>query len=241
MELGKVCRICQIHKTCSEFVKISSTSNKYKNICKECKKLQSREYFQKNKIKIKEKRKTYYEQNKDKVLQKVADYYEENRSKIIERSKNRKILNPEAVKIERKRYVNNNKKKVKEINERYRKNNRDKILLRRKTYSLENREKILEARRKYYVENKATCLAGVIKRDMQKKKAIPPWADLNSIKILYLKAKQITETTGIKHVVDHIIPLRGKTVCGLHVHTNLRVISWEENASKSNKFIEELL
>lgn len=44
----------------------------------------------------------------------------------------------------------------------------------------------------------------------------------------------MTQTTGRRHVVDHIIPLQGRTVSGLHVETNLRVIEHHENARKHN-------
>jgi len=55
------------------------------------------------------------------------------------------------------------------------------------------------------------------------------------------QSRRITEQTGTPHHVDHIIPLRGKNVSGLHVHQNLRIISSDENQRKNNKFLPELL
>ena len=67
------------------------------------------------------------------------------------------------------------------------------------------------------------------------KRATPRWADLNAIAALYAEAKRLTKETGVPHSVDHEIPLKGETVCGLHVPWNLRVITQEENLVKSNK------
>lgn len=66
------------------------------------------------------------------------------------------------------------------------------------------------------------------------KKATPIWLTADQrqqIKNLYLEASQHQPTLH----VDHIVPLRGKTVCGLHVPWNLQLLSAEENVRKGNK------
>lgn len=68
--------------------------------------------------------------------------------------------------------------------------------------------------------------------------ATPGWlteADEDSIRALYAEAVVLSETTGIPFEVDHIVPLRGKTVSGLHVPWNLQVIARSANRRKQNK------
>ena len=64
--------------------------------------------------------------------------------------------------------------------------------------------------------------------------AIPKWADFRHIKSIYRQATQMPD-----FVVDHIIPLQNKYVCGLHVENNLRMITKKENSSKGNKLLAE--
>lgn len=63
----------------------------------------------------------------------------------------------------------------------------------------------------------------------------PQWADHDAIRAMYQKAQQQTLTTGVRHHVDHIVPLRSKIVSGLHVHHNLQVLPEKDNMKKGNR------
>jgi ribosomal protein L40E len=92
-------------------------------------------------------------------------------------------------------------------------------------------------RENYYPNNSDKFIKTARSRyDKIFKNATPSWADLDKIKEIYKLAKILTEQTGIQYEVDHIIPINNMFVCGLHVETNLQVITKEENRRKSNKF-----
>ncbi|MBR8303725.1 hypothetical protein KDW49_23730 [Burkholderia dolosa] len=74
------------------------------------------------------------------------------------------------------------------------------------------------------------------RRRARERRATPPWLSplqRTMIAILYAQAETLTRDTGVLHVVDHIVPLDGKLVCGLHVPWNMRVTHWRENAVKA--------
>jgi hypothetical protein len=74
------------------------------------------------------------------------------------------------------------------------------------------------------------------RRDDPKPRRTPAWADVNAINRIYDEARRLTATTGIRHSVDHVIPLCGRTVTGLHVATNLQIITLKENSRTGNRW-----
>lgn len=66
--------------------------------------------------------------------------------------------------------------------------------------------------------------------------ATPIWADRTKILEIYLLCRSMNKE-GIEYHVDHVIPIQGRIVCGLHVEANLSIIGAKENISKSNKFV----
>ena len=131
--------------------------------------------------------------------------------------------------------------------------NKEKAKARARAWELANPEKALEKKRKWREENReqhnATNRAWNAKnqhvktahegkRRAAKMQRTPNWLtpdDLFFIEEAYHLAKLRTELTGIEWHVDHILPLQGKTVSGLHVPTNLQVIPAKENLKKSNR------
>lgn len=89
-------------------------------------------------------------------------------------------------------------------------------------------------------KNPARVKANKIKYETKRLVATPLWASLDEMNKIYEQAKMLTITTGIKHQVDHIIPINGERVSGLHVLSNLQILTQAENVSKSNIYAELL-
>lgn len=62
------------------------------------------------------------------------------------------------------------------------------------------------------------------------------WACPELMKRNYEYAKLMAEITGEPWHVDHMVPMQGKNVSGLHVHNNLQVIRGSENMAKGNRY-----
>ena len=132
-------------------------------------------------------------------------------------------------------------------------NRKDEVRDKKHDWYLENREQVIqtaatrpatvlrEYRNAWKEANKVQVRADTKARRRKHRDATPPWLtrkQKSEIRQLYQIAITMTQTTGEQYVVDHIVPLRGEEVCGLHVPWNLRVITQEENLKKSNKLVD---
>jgi len=101
----------------------------------------------------------------------------------------------------------------------------------------ENREQHNAYNRKWNKNNKPVKAALECKRRAVQLQRTPSWdPDAHLIVAKYQVAAMLSQASGTPYHVDHIIPLQGKNVSGLHVFSNLRVIPGVENVKKSNKY-----
>lgn len=89
-------------------------------------------------------------------------------------------------------------------------------------------------------KNKHIVNALIARRTATKIRATPLWADHDAMRAIYAEAVRLTTASGVKHEVDHIVPLCNPVVCGLHWEGNLRVITKVENIRKSNRLLETI-
>lgn len=141
--------------------------------------------------------------------------YQRNKQRYIDRAAKWALENP---------------KRSREI--RQKEENKKKARLRTKEWVSKNKEKKREYDREWVKNNRAVSNSHKAKRRAKERRATPAWltqANLEAIKAIYIKAERLSKETGIPHQVDHIVPLSGKTVSGLHVPWNLRAIPAPEN------------
>lgn len=98
----------------------------------------------------------------------------------------------------------------------------------RRKYAADNKEKLRGYSRAFYRRNPHVARHNARLRQVSQAQRTPAWADLNVIREIYRLCPE-------GHHVDHVIPLNGKTVSGLHVEYNLQYLTAAENVRKSNR------
>ncbi len=121
----------------------------------------------------------------------------------------------------------------------YRLVNKDRLEVSKKAEYEKNKQKHLDTKKQYRQLNKGKINALVAARKMIVKQRTPFWLsdiDIERIRNEYRLAALLTKLTSEPWHVDHIIPLQGKNVSGLHIPGNLRAMRGVENISKKNRF-----
>jgi hypothetical protein len=175
------------------------------------KKASRKRYYEKHKEIISAKNKVLYQNNKKEFCRKNKEYRDKNKEEILARKK-----------------------------KRYEKN-RETLIARVKEHYIKHKEKILARCKEYRKENKGKIRAHWGKRRADKRNRTPKWLSKDDLWILenaYELAHIRSNMFGFNWHVDHIIPLRGTTISGLHVPNNIQVVPATWNLRKSNVAIE---
>lgn len=224
---SRVCKDCGTEKPINEFYR-KGNSGRFFTSCKDCCKARDKLNYEKNKEAKLAKCAIRRSEKKDYIKQYMAAYYLKNRERVLERCE--EYRNRDGV-----------KDRQRERGNQYYAARSAEIQSKRKAALMadeERRLRYIEYQKRHYQENKPMYRAKLNRYRVKKFSATPAWADLEAIKRVYQLADKISKETGIKHEVDHIVPLQGKTVCGLHVECNLQVIPYYQNRSKANKHME---
>lgn len=205
---NKTCTKCNETKSLEQFGKDSRLASGLRSECKECRSALMR---------------ARYVDKKEVILAKVKEYASANKEKIAEAKSLRYQRDKDQIRAKQKVYAKENAEKLAKSHADWHARNPDK----RKQYN------------SVWVErNKSHFQSLLAKYRANKFSATPDWADLSVIEFLYATRSYISQETGAMWHVDHIVPLQGKAVCGLHTHTNLRVVPAIVNLRKGNKFAD---
>ena len=166
--------------------------------------------------------------------------------------------NPETAKAHFRAYREKHREEIREYNKKYyRKIANDPVKYKEllskirtwrranpeRAYAWEKRnpEKHAQYVKSWQARNRSKGVSIVRARQLRKCRAMPKWLDQDDVTAIdrfYEQAVQYTVATGIPHAVDHIVPITGKNVSGLHVPWNLQILTRSENSKKSNLHVD---
>ena len=181
-----------------------------------------------------------------------AAYYRAHREANLAASKKWQRKHAAELKVYRTGYCKENKARISSRGKAWRDANKLYISTQRKqkradnlalalayeaTWRSKHRAELVQATRKWQRENPGIVNARNMQRYATKLHATPPWLTaehLRQIEAFYIEAKRLEAQDGIKRHVDHVYPLQGKTVSGLHVPWNLQILTATDNVKKHN-------
>lgn len=161
------------------------------------------------------------------ALRATAGYAELQRQKEQERLRDPVYAEAERTR-ERERSAKRRAQSRELLNEQARKRHQERM------FDPDYRATKAETALRWVKSNPAKACANVMRRQATKLNATPAWADLVAIRAVYEEAARRRDA-GEPCEVDHIVPLRSKLVCGLHVVANLRLVTPFANKSKGNR------
>lgn len=183
--------------------------------CAECAKREARHHYQNNKEKCMIAARQRYHDNAEEKKAYNRRYVEENKEKVS---------------VARREYRQKNKDSIREYMRRWRKDNSQHVRDYMDQWRKQNPEwdhEYYKSNQSYYYAKLAERRAKLLQRTIKCKE--------DEINAIYAEAALMRKTGEDVHV-DHICPLQGDLISGLHCPNNLQIISAYKNTSKGNKF-----
>lgn len=187
-------------------------------------------------------KKQYRQTHAAEIAAYMLKYREANKDKLAEQTRQYRLANPEKIKEWKARWMQTDKGRAygREVSKRLYHEGKTRATLQK--YRDANKHKAQARHKKWIAEFPWKNAAKEARRRARKHNATPLWfsqKDQIWLELMFAFAKKLEQNTGVKYHIDHIVPLKGRTVCGLHWLENWAIIPASENISKSNFFKEQ--
>jgi len=204
----KACSKCRVEKPSKDFYKDKRLKSGLQSQCKACSLVVKKKKYQENPELKKAKSQQYRTEHPDYC----KDYYAANQDRYLAFSRVFRQEHPDKAKADNEKFKRDNPEYFQE-------------------YRDTHKEETAARTKKWTQENPARKAASTAKRRAALLQRTPPWLTDEH----WARIQEIYDSCPPGHHVDHIIPLQGETMSGLHVPWNLQHLTSEDNLSKSNK------
>jgi len=225
----KTCSCCRVEKEFSEYYRDKKTKDGMYSRCKPCHIGTTAKWASENKASRAKTMRDARAKDPDKFRaysrKTQAEAYSKNPDKFRERSAKNRRTNPAKTNASSSAARAKNPDGAIQYQSAYYERHKDRL-----------KENIKQRAERLREELKPVNCEKSMRRNAKKKNASPSWASRSAMQAIYADAAAATKATGIQHHVDHIVPLQGKTVSGLHVEFNLQILPKSENQSKGNRW-----
>jgi len=235
----KSCAKCKASKAPSEFYASKRFKDGRRTECKLCERTRALDWRNGNLDRARQSKRNWTSANSVYVLAYAKRYHQDNRDQVRAKARQRSaqqwVENPELMRARNLDYKRRNPEKNRAAAREWARANAERNRARARRWAELNNARVIANVMAYAKLHPEIQRLQVQRRRAALAAAKVRWEDDFFIAEIYDLARKRSEVTGFAWQVDHIVPIKSKLVCGLHVHWNLAVIPARINRRKSNR------